>query len=648
MSFIGGSSGIRFSGIGSGIDTDSIITQLLALERRPMLTLANQKAILQQQKGAAEQYKSLAQSLRTALEGVSSSNSFTLAKAVSSKTDVATVAASADAQAGIYDLRVSRLAQAHKIRSNAQSAADTPLNLAGTFTINGKSVTLETSDTLQMLASKINVSGAGVTASVINGGSNNVYITLTANETGAASAISRSDTSGSVLSTLGLLTGNEILAAQDASYTIDNVSFTNSKNTITGVIPNVTISLLKANEVTPEQITITVSRDVAGIRSKVEGVATAYNAIVDYLKQTASFDSETLASGPLFGDSTILGIQASLFNSLTASPDGLAGEYKNLLAIGIDFDSSGRMTVDAAKVEEAISKDLTNVKSLFQDVGTISNANVTFVSATSRTKGSGAIGYSVNITQAATLGSTGAGVAMTGTHAGGEILTFSGALLGFSDYELTVDTGSSLDQLISKINSDAKLKDLLTASKDGSGRLVLTSKRYGTPGSFTVVSNLNAASDNSGIGTTLLGGIGLDVAGSINGEAATGVGQFLTGNAGNAKTDGLQLLITGSATGDLGTLVLTRGAGSTSLNSLSGALDFTNGSLSASIESIQAKIEGIQESIERIQERADAREIYLRRKFTAMEDAMARLQAQMAQLNSMIGSLNFNGSQSAT
>src|SRR5581483_11483691 len=258
-------------------------------------------------------------------------------------------------------------------------------------------------------------------------------------------------------------------------------------------------------------------------------------------------------------------------------------------------------------------------------------------------KGSGSIGYVIDITQAATQGTASAGTSMTSGEAAQETLTFGGALLGNTSYNLTVAAGTTLDQLISQINSDGRLKDLLTASKDGSDHLVLTSKRYGTPGSFTVVSDTAAGSDNSGIGTTILAGTGLDVAGTINGEPATGSGQFLTGNAGNANTEGLQIQITGTQTGNLGTMIFTRGAASVTSNVLAGALDFTSGVLSASMNSLQAQMNNIDDSISQINDRAAAKEDMLRTKFSAMEAAISALQSQMNQLNSILKSMTSSG-----
>ncbi|HVL37976.1 MAG TPA: flagellar filament capping protein FliD, partial [Fimbriimonadaceae bacterium] len=196
-----------------------------------------------------------------------------------------------------------------------------------------------------------------------------------------------------------------------------------------------------------------------------------------------------------------------------------------------------------------------------------------------------------------------------------------------------LEVGSTLASTIAKINSDPKLRDLVSASDQG-GTLKITSRRYGTTGNFTVESNLAAASDNSGIGMGSPGTseAGVDVAGTINGEPATGNGQFLTGSNGNATTEGLQIQYTGTATGLVGSMSFSKGVGSL-VNDMVGAFtDGVNGLLTATDQGIQAQIDVISESITRLQERLARREQDLRARFSRMEDSIARIQSQASRL----------------
>ncbi len=757
-------SGINFTGLASGIDTDSIIRQLLAVEARPLQRLQAQQAELRERLNATERYRSLIQALRSAVSDLNRAGTFRAVRGSSSDSTVATITAGEGALPGVYTLSVSQLAQAHKVATTAQADATSALNLSGTFLVNGKAVVVETSDTLTTLASKINSLNAGVTASILNGGAGNVFLTLTANETGALNSIALSDVgSGLVLESLGIVTGstairraipngaeslrftnsvtaigsllnvsvpagdiqingvnisvdlsqdslsdlaaritaspagvtatvvteevngvtyyklqitgastptftdannilqalgilqrsygNELLSAQDAQFTLDTVALTNSSNTITGVIPGATITLLRADSGNPPSTTLRLTQDVDAVRSKVQAFADAYNAIVDFLKSAAFFDSETLATGPLFGDSAVNTLQQQVLSALLGSPAGVAGNARNLLAIGISFEADGKMTLDATAFDSALRSEVNNVIALFSQVGrfvdsagqTLNDPDLRFVSAGPRAKPSGLVGYLVSITQLATKASHTAGTAHTSPSSQTETLTFGGALLGNQPYNLTVPAGTTLDELISLINSDSRLRDLIEASKTPDDRLVLTSKVYGSPGNFTVVSNLPAGSDNSGIGDTEILVTGQDVAGTINGEPATGRGQFLTGNEGNATTEGITLMVTGGALGDRGYLIYSEGAGTVIQEVLDSALDAINGILPAGVKTIQDEIESLDKRMQEFREALQRKEQRLRRQFNAMEEAMARLQAQMAQLSAFLGSARSGG-----
>ena len=547
---------------------------------------------------------------------------------------MATVSIGTATSPGTYSLEVTQLAQSHKLGSASQSSATNALNMTGTFTVNGKVVSVVANDSLTTLASKINSAGAEVTASILNGGTGSVYLTLTANKSGASNAITVADTSGTVAASLNFTT---LLAAQNSNFKVDGISFTNASNSIEGVIPGATINLLKNSGTT----TITLTRDSEGIRGKVDTFVKAYNAVLDYLDQTGGFDKETLESGPLFSDSTVDLIQNQLFNGILQSPSGITGPYKNLLAVGLDLDSKGRLSVDSAKFDAALIANRDNVFSLFGATATFDDSGLSLVTTTAATKASGVGGYAINITLAATLGTVTGITEFNSPSSQEEILTFGGGLFGSQSYALTIAPGSTLASVISQINTDSRLKDLVTASNDGTGKLVITSKKYGTQGNFTVLSNLDAANDNTGIGKSAVEAIGLNVAGTINGQSATGSGQFLTGasTTSNKDADGLQILVTGSTTGDRGRVIFTKGSGTVLRDNLDSALDFVSGFLVTGTNALQTQIDFLGTRITDANAAIQRKAGDLRRKFQAMEDALSKLQGQSGQLGSLLSSL---------
>lgn len=739
--------GISFSGIGSGIDTESIVSRLIQLEALPIRRLQQQQAQITQQLGVFGAFRGRVSALSSAANSLNSASAYNPSKASSSATDVATITASSGAVAGIYDLKVYQLAQAEKVGSSAQAGVSTALNMSGTFSINGKSISVVSSDTLTSIAQKVNSAGAGVTASIIDGGAGRGYLTFASNDAGAKNVIRMSDTSGSVLSALGLsgtslrnpivggatsyalssstakfkdvlgfgdfspmnvtlngasisvsaedtletlkskidgagldvtasivtvtqngeqvkrleITGsetnfgsegdfwlrlgvlkrtNELVASQDAKFQVDGVAMSSSSNTVTSVIPNVTVNLLKANGTTPERSTLTISRDTEQTKKSIKTFVEAYNAMVDFLEQNSGFDKSTFEAGPLFGNAIVDQVESTFNNLLFGNVAGVGGAFANLTQIGIGVDEKGKLTVDDTALDQAIANDPESVGSLLRSVGTTTSNDLVFVSADTKTRASSTAGYDVIVTQLATKGAFTGSVDQTSNTAGGEVLTFSGSLIGSTTYQLSIGSGLSQSQVRDLINSDTKLKDLVSAEIVG-GKLQITSKRYGVNGNFDVVSNQDAAADNSGVGKDANKGTfvaGVDIAGTINGEAATGNGQFLTAKSGgsNKDADGLQIQYTGNTLGSVGQVKFVKGVAAKAIESASIFLDTVGGIFTANDQALQAQFDDLSASIDTLQLRLEARQQELKQKFAIMDRTISELQSQQSRLGAIL------------
>jgi flagellar hook-associated protein 2 len=197
-------------------------------------------------------------------------------------------------------------------------------------------------------------------------------------------------------------------------------------------------------------------------------------------------------------------------------------------------------------------------------------------------------------------------------------------------------------QVVTKINQYSTQTGV-TASASNS-YLTLRRNSHGSSVHITaqssVSANLNAGA-NSGIGSsavtdenaagelgTGLGAAGLDVQGTINGEAATGSGQYLTGNTGNANTEGLKIRIAGSTTGNLGTVVFTRGLAGVIADYADNATAIGTGTVASAKTNLEELMDDIDDDIDRLQARLASQEERLYRQFSAMEDAMNKLQSQ--------------------
>ncbi len=745
-------SGITFAGLGSGIDTDSIVSRLIQLESIPIQRMQSQQVQLTGRMGLMSQLKGLLGNVQSAANTLNTAAAFQNVSAASSNSAVASISAGSGAMPGVYALEVSKLAQAHKISGSAQTDTTTALGLTGQFVVNGKGVSITGLDSLNAVAQKINEANAGVVASVINGGTGNTYLTLSSSQSGADNAIQLANLTGTVLGSLGLVAGagsirepitngatsigfsssstavgsllnatglgattitvngfdvavdlstqslqdvanainaagtgatasvrsateggttqyfldiaggstptfadpdgtlgalgvlqsafsNQLVAAQDAEYSLDGVDFTSETNTISSVISNVTFTLLKANEVTPESSSLTLTQNNGAVKDKIKEFMNAFNGLVDFIKTNSQFDKDTFAAGPLFGDPTARLVEQSVGDMLFASVAGLNTSYSNLTQIGFSFDSDGKLKLDEGALDAALAASPTAVSNVFRVRGDSTGAALQYVSSSDKTKASGAGVYSVVITQIATRGSYEAELAQTLASGATEKLTFNGNLFGNTAYELTLNSGNDLAANIAAINNDSRLKDLVTATNVG-GKLTITSKKYGTSGNFSVASDTAAAANNSGLGTAGATVAGVDVAGTINGEAATGSGQFLTGNSGNANTDGLQVMYSGASLGVAGDVRVTKGIGSMVASLISQYTDAVNGLMTANDKALQEQYEGLGESIKTLQTRLTLREQDLRRKFSAMEQAISGLQSQQSSLSAMFSNMS--------
>ncbi|HZP84201.1 MAG TPA: flagellar filament capping protein FliD [Chthonomonadaceae bacterium] len=757
-----GVSGINFSGLGTGIDTESIIQQLLSIDRRPQDLMKTNLQQLQQRQIAYQKVSAQLLSLQAAASTIDRLRAFDLVTANSSDTTVATVSAQTGAQTGAHDITVTTLAKAQKISSAAQSSQTAPLGFTGQIVINGKAINVQASDSLQTLAANINAAQPGVTASIISPSANQFYLTIASNNTGLQGQISISDTAGgaflgttlglfaatgtslrhaisttgaasdlfadsatsigtlqgqtapasgtvtigtgtvsidlatdslsaiagkinaasiagvtasvvtttdpisgasrqqlqingtqtftdsnNILANLGILqrsyaAGRELTAAQDATFTLDGLSATRATNSFSDAISGVTITLLKDGGASAN---LSVSSDTETIQSNIEAYVKAFNDTIDGIASLSQYDPQTGSTGPLFGDAAVQGIVDSLVSNATGQVSGLPSSLSLLSQVGITLDQSNHLVLDSGALSQALASNLTGVAKLFRSNGDPSDPAVQFVSSTGDTQPSGSAGYAVVVTQPATQATLLAGTAQTAPLAQDETLTFGGPLFGTSATSLTggrsitLRAGSTIDDVISQINGDSVLGPVVSASKDPvTGALKLVSKQYGSAAEFAVVSGIPAAADSSGIGTTIVDVKGQDVAGTINGEAATGVGQFLTGSlkgasgASNGRALGLQLRITATAAGSYGTVAFTSGVADILKNYITTQTDAFTGALTVSANSVQDNINDIQDSINAIDEQLKDEEQNLRLKFTAMESAVAKIKAASAGL----------------
>lgn len=649
------------SGIISGLQTHDIIAKMMELERMPIVRLQARQSALQAKSAAWQEVNMRILAVKVKADVLSLRATFDAKNFTSSDEAIITGSASFTAQAGTYYLNVNSVARTHQIKSDGFAETTSSIGTGSvSISVGSGSPTeiaiTDTNSTLAGLRDAINRSDAGVTATIINDGTADApyRLLITSKTSGTSGEISiESDLAGGPAPSF-----TTMQTAQDASITMGEgdgaITVTKNTNTITDLIPGVNLNLRQADA--GKTVTLTVQHDVSATKTAIQEFVEQYNNLNQFINGQFKYDVTTKAVGTLFADSNLQAIQSELRNRTSNPIVGLNQSIIMLSQIGISrSNNDNRLTINENELNAALANNLSSVRSLFLAIGEATSPNVSYVASSENTKPSGELGYAIDITAVATQSRVTAGTSQPAALDADETLTINGKIV-----QLTA--GMTAEQVVAKINEYSSQTGV-TASKtgiDGEGTgdyLTLTRVQYGSKQTMTAVSSLSGAGPNntSGLGNVQVteseaggesgngtGAAGTDVAGTINGEAATGHGQILIGNEGNANTEGLRLRITGTTTGDYGTIHFTQGIASQVGHYLDVASRPGSGIVRSAQEAIQSQITRFDADIAVYEDRLGARELRLIRQFAAMESALSRLQGQGAFLSSQIDQLSNN------
>lgn len=545
----------------------------------------------------------------------------------------------------------------------APLAGNVSLTIGGTTA----NVNIDLNTSLTQIANNINGVFANsarvvsVTDPITNASKQQLQITGLTGFTDANNVLANLGIAASNFATSGS-TSRQLTAAQDASFVLDGINATRANNTFTDAISGVTINLLKPSPAPVTPVTLSVASDTATLTTNINSFVTAFNSTVDTISNQATFDPQTGKTGALFGDLTASSILDQITSNVSGALPGLPSSFSALSQIGITLDQGNHLQVDSGKLATALTNNLSQVAQLFQAYGTTTNSQVQFVSSTTDTQPSTSVGYAVQVSQPATQAVITAPQKQTTTLLTDENLTFGGVLFGstvgtpLTGHTVVLHAGSTIDDVISQINADPVVSQQVSASKTPSGYLQLTSKGYGTAADFAVVSSAVGSGNTSGIGTANLEAHGQDVQGTINGESATGVGQFLTGsqlssniNPVKGQAYGLQLRVTATTAGSYGNVVFTQGAADLVKNYANSQTDQFTGGLTTATNSLQDNINDLQSNITDLEARLVDEQARLQEQFTFMETSVASIKAAGAGLASLgISTLSSSSSSSSS
>lgn len=397
---------ISGSGItGSGIDTATIVQQLMQIESRPLTKLQQKEAAYQAKITAMGTLLGSVSGLKTSVTALK--DSFILGYKTSvSDTSFLTATASSSAVAGSYNIKVNSLASAHSIATHnnlvfssltdavadfSEAGADATTQRLRIQVGTATSVTVDitsSNNTLQGVRDAINNANAGVKASVVQTGTNAFKLVISSNTTGAANTLKidiDKDADGNFNETLGPVnetntTGLSRLAynsivnqmtqtqgAADASLSVDGLAVTRSSNIIADVVPGATLNLLKG-DLGVQNIQLTVSKDNSSITTRVNAFVKAYNDLNTQIKQLRGTVD---VKGTLSGESVLLSLGNAIRGITTAT-----FADNQLSSMGISLDKSGVMSVNTTKLEAALTADSGKVVATLNAMGAAVETNL--------------------------------------------------------------------------------------------------------------------------------------------------------------------------------------------------------------------------------------------------------------------------------
>jgi flagellar hook-associated protein 2 len=377
---------INFGGLASGLDTNSIVDQLMAIERQPETRLKTQQSQVQQRKTDLQSIEDSLKSLQFAAQDLKSPTLWLDTQSVDVN-DSTKVAASRTGGAGSggYQVVVNQLASAsqHWFTYSAPPASDT------TITVGGHDITIAAGSDLTAAANTINSdSSAPVYASVVNAANGTQYLALSSKTTGATSDFGVVDSSGLLSED-----ASRAVAGVNAQGSVGGVAFDETSNVIADAIPGVSLTL-KGVTGASAPVTVTVGSpapDYNAIAAKMKAFVDQYNSTVTLIRgkvaEAPVVNPQTTADqlkGDLYGDSMLTGLLSQLRIAVYNTIGTGNTQLDEMSEIGVSTGDAvgsgtlnqdaidGKLTFDQDKFMAAIQSDPLSVRKLIGGDTTVS------------------------------------------------------------------------------------------------------------------------------------------------------------------------------------------------------------------------------------------------------------------------------------
>ncbi len=359
-------------GLNQGLNVQQTVAALVAAAQAPEQPLLDEQSFYSSQQSALNNINNLLDSLQTSVQALQVPlGGLAATTTTSSDNNVLAATTTTGATTGTHTVLVSSLAATSSYDTAALTSASTTF-ATGQFTLQvggGSPVTIavdSTHNTLSSLASYINSQDYGVSASVITD-ANGSKLALVSDASGAPGDLTISGNSTG-------LTFNKTASGANSSLTVDGVPLNTTSNTVTGVIPNVTLNLIGTSS---NPVTLTVASDTGKASTAINNFVSAYNAVIQAVNAQFTYTQGASQQPPLISDAALAQVQQNLYNDVNYSISGNNG-ITSLASLGITLQSDGTLQVDSGTLGAALSSNPGSVQNFFQQAGGVNGYAINF------------------------------------------------------------------------------------------------------------------------------------------------------------------------------------------------------------------------------------------------------------------------------
>lgn len=393
--------------------------------------------------------------------------------------DVLGVLVDDEAAVGSYTIEIKQMATAHKLGGDTYADASASAGLSGTLSLvagddyTATDIEISGDMSLDDIADAINdqSSATGVRASVLQVSDDEYMLVLSAIDTGQEITFDTDGADTTIAASLGLINAdgsyaNELVAADQAIFSVDGVEVTRSSNTVDDVIDGVTLYLYA--EEAGAEITLEIDEDASSVYDAIEAFVTAYNELRSFVITNQAYEAGEGASedAVLFGDSLLSSVVSSVYDALSFTDD--SDTYASLSSIGITFDESNYLVIDSETLEDALVSNFDEVADLFSLSTDTGSDNLLVSEADGTYTGTFTIDIAVDADGNITSASVG-GDSSLFTISGNNVIGAQGSVYEGVELYFGGDSSESVDVTISSglANEMVNALDKYTNSSDG-------------------------------------------------------------------------------------------------------------------------------------------------------------------------------------